>query len=71
MFHYVLKFVSLFNTSPVIFISDYELQCQDLGTFSSNCDKKSSPSKVFRMYGNVALRSVIPTFFRPESYKIL
>ena len=56
--------------SPILCISDFELQCKHLEKFKSHRATKNRPRKssVFCMYETVALRSPIPNFLRPESY---
>ena len=50
--------------SPILYVSDFEQQCKHLEKFKSNRATKNPrrKSKVFSMYGTVALRSPIPTF---------
>ena len=50
--------------SPISCISDFEIQCKYLEKFKSNRGTKNRrrKSKVFCMYGTVALLSPIPTF---------
>ena len=52
------------NLSPILCISDFELQCKHLEKFKSNCATKNRrrKSKVFCMYVTVDLRFPIPTF---------
>ena len=51
--------------SPILVISDFELQYKLLEKFKSNRATKNRRRKwkVFSMYGTVALRSPIPTFY--------
>ena len=55
--------------SPILCILDFELQRKHLEKFKENRATKDRrrKSKVFCMYGTVALRSPI-NFLRPESY---
>ena len=56
--------------SPILCISDFELQCKLQKKFFSNhaTKKRRRKLKVFCIYGTVALQSPIPTFLRLESY---
>ena len=51
--------------SLMLCISDFQLQCKHLEKYKSNRAKKNRfrKSKVFCMYGTVALRSPLPNFF--------
>ena len=56
--------------SPILCISDFELQCKHLEKFESNRATKNRrrKSKGFCMYETVAIRSPIANFLRPESF---